>query len=91
MSVTYYAMASTITKRILRLARFMRTLNNDNLRQHIIKHDKLDEKDEIGFLKRESVDDPLAEAMTTAAGIISDRDYVVEAPSGELATNPSVS
>ncbi|RCW40893.1 sensor histidine kinase [Paenibacillus prosopidis] len=50
LSVAYYAMASTITKRILRLARFMRTLNNDNLRQHIIKPDKLDEKDEIGFL-----------------------------------------
>ncbi|GAA0134996.1 sensor histidine kinase [Paenibacillus sp. YSY-4.3] len=50
LSIAYYVMASTITKRILRLARHMRTLNDDNLRQHIIKHDRLNEKDEIGFL-----------------------------------------
>lgn len=50
LSVVYYVLASTITKRILRLARHMRTLNDDNLRQHIIKNDRLNEKDEIGFL-----------------------------------------
>ncbi|MGG6310657.1 sensor histidine kinase [Paenibacillus macerans] len=50
LSIAYYALASTITKRILRLARHMRTLNDDNLKQHMIKHDKLNPKDEIGFL-----------------------------------------
>ncbi|QJD84045.1 sensor histidine kinase [Cohnella herbarum] len=49
LSVAYYVLASTITKRILRLARHMRTLNDDNLRQHSIKHGRF-EKDEIGFL-----------------------------------------
>jgi two-component system sensor histidine kinase YesM len=50
LSAAYYAMASTVTKRILRLARHMRTLDNDNLRQHIIKPDRMEEKDEIGYL-----------------------------------------
>jgi len=50
LSFVYYMFASTITKRILRLARHMRTLDNDNLRQNIIKQDKLKENDEIGFL-----------------------------------------
>ncbi|GIP49659.1 hypothetical protein J53TS2_32500 [Paenibacillus sp. J53TS2] len=50
LSLAYYVMASTITKRILRLARHMRTLNDDNLKQRMIKHDKLNPKDEIGFL-----------------------------------------
>lgn len=50
LSIAYFAMASTITKRILRLARFMRTLNNDNLKQHMIKPDRKDGKDEIGYL-----------------------------------------
>ncbi|WP_240702949.1 sensor histidine kinase [Cohnella luojiensis] len=49
LSIAYYVLASTITKRILRLARHMRTLNDDNLRQHSIKQGRF-EKDEIGFL-----------------------------------------
>lgn len=50
LSIVYYVLASTITKRILRLARHMRTLNDDNLKQRMIKSDKLNPKDEIGFL-----------------------------------------
>lgn len=50
LSIAYYALASTITKRILRLARHMRTLNDDNLKQRMIKPGKLNPKDEIGFL-----------------------------------------
>lgn len=50
LSLVYYMFASTITKRILRLARHMRTLDDDNLRQNIIKQDRLKENDEIGFL-----------------------------------------
>lgn len=49
LSIAYYLLASTITKRILRLARHMRTLNDNNLRQLTIKSGKFD-KDEIGFL-----------------------------------------
>ena len=49
LSIAYYLLASTITKRILRLARHMRTLNDNNLRQLTIKSGKF-EKDEIGFL-----------------------------------------
>lgn len=49
LSIAYYVLASTITKRILRLARHMRTLNDDNLRQHSMKSGRF-EKDEIGFL-----------------------------------------
>lgn len=49
LSIAYYVLASTITKRILRLARHMRTLNDDNLRQHSLKSGRF-EKDEIGFL-----------------------------------------
>jgi len=49
LSIAYYLLASTITKRILRLARHMRTLNDNNLRQLTIKSGK-SEKDEIGFL-----------------------------------------
>ncbi|WP_245773141.1 cache domain-containing sensor histidine kinase [Paenibacillus catalpae] len=49
LSIAYYMLASTITKRILRLARHMRTLNDDNLRQLTIQSGKF-EKDEIGFL-----------------------------------------
>lgn len=49
LSVAYYLLASTITKRILRLARHMRTLNDNNLRQLTLKSGKF-EKDEIGFL-----------------------------------------
>ncbi|WP_253944948.1 sensor histidine kinase [Paenibacillus sp. NEAU-GSW1] len=49
LSIAYYLLASTITKRILRLARHMRTLNDNNLRQLTIKSSKF-EKDEIGFL-----------------------------------------
>ncbi|WP_027086537.1 cache domain-containing sensor histidine kinase [Cohnella panacarvi] len=50
LSIAYYVLAATITKRILRLARHMRTLNDDNLRQHSIKSGGRFEKDEIGFL-----------------------------------------
>lgn len=50
LSFAYYTLASTITKRILRLARHMRNLNDDNLKQFISKHDKPNRKDEIGFL-----------------------------------------
>lgn len=49
LSVAYYLLASTITKRILRLARHMRTLDEANLKQHSIKNSRF-EKDEIGFL-----------------------------------------
>ncbi len=49
LSIAYYVLASTITKRILRLARHMRTLNDNNLRQLTLKSGKF-EKDEIGFL-----------------------------------------
>ncbi|RED56321.1 sensor histidine kinase [Cohnella lupini] len=49
LSIAYYVLASTVTKRILRLARHMRILNDDNLRQLTIKSGKF-EKDEIGFL-----------------------------------------
>ncbi len=49
LSIAYYLLASTITKRILRLARHMRTLNDDNLRVLTIQSGKF-EKDEIGFL-----------------------------------------
>jgi len=49
LSIAYYALASTITKRILRLARYMRTLNEENLKRHSIKTSRF-EKDEIGFL-----------------------------------------
>ncbi|WP_276358123.1 sensor histidine kinase [Cohnella caldifontis] len=50
LSIAYYALASTITKRIFRLARHMRTLREDNFKPLVIKYDKMDEKDEIGFL-----------------------------------------
>jgi len=50
LSVAYYMLASTITKRILRLARHMRTLNDNNLSQRLMNSDRSDEKDEIGFL-----------------------------------------
>jgi len=50
LSFVYYMFASTITKRILRLARHMRTLDDDNLRQNIIKQNRLKENDEISFL-----------------------------------------
>ena len=49
LSIAYYLLASTITKRILRLARHMRTLNDNNLRQLTLQSGK-SEKDEIGFL-----------------------------------------
>jgi len=50
MSFAYYALASTLAKRILRLARHMRNLNDNNMKQYISKHDKLGRQDEIGFL-----------------------------------------
>lgn len=50
LSLAYYALASTITKRILRLARHMRNLSDDNMKQYISKHDKPNRQDEIGFL-----------------------------------------
>ncbi|MBW5445264.1 HAMP domain-containing protein [Cohnella sp. CFH 77786] len=50
LSFAYYALVSTISKRILRLARHMRTLRDDNLKPLVIKQDKLDGRDEIGFL-----------------------------------------
>lgn len=50
LSLAYYALASTLAKRILRLARHMRNLSDDNMRQYITKHDKLNRQDEIGFL-----------------------------------------
>ncbi len=49
LSIAYYLLASTITKRILRLARHMRTLSDNNLRQLTIPSGRY-EKDEIGFL-----------------------------------------
>lgn len=50
LSFVYYALASTITKRILLLARHMRNLDDDNMKQFISKHDKPNHQDEIGFL-----------------------------------------
>ncbi|MEC2344955.1 histidine kinase [Paenibacillus barengoltzii] len=50
LSVTYYMLATNITKRILRLARHMRNLDDENLKQRMIKHDRLNSNDEIGFL-----------------------------------------
>ncbi|KWX74415.1 histidine kinase [Paenibacillus riograndensis] len=50
LSFVYYALASTITKRILLLARHMRNLDDDNMKQFISKHDKPNRLDEIGFL-----------------------------------------
>ncbi|MBB3113696.1 two-component system sensor histidine kinase YesM [Paenibacillus phyllosphaerae] len=47
LSVIYYYLASSIVKRILRLARHMRKINDDNLR--LILH-KQNDQDEIGFL-----------------------------------------
>jgi len=47
LSVAYYVLASTITKRILRLARHMRNLGDDNMK---IMVDRQDSQDEIGFL-----------------------------------------
>ncbi|WP_221223983.1 sensor histidine kinase [Paenibacillus rhizosphaerae] len=50
LSLAYYVLASTITKRILRLARHMRNLDDNNLRPYISKHDSPNRQDEIGFL-----------------------------------------
>lgn len=50
MSFAYYALASTLAKRILRLARHMRNLNDHNMKQYISKHDRPNRQDEIGFL-----------------------------------------
>ncbi|MFD2503023.1 sensor histidine kinase [Paenibacillus septentrionalis] len=50
LSLVYYWLATSITKRILKLARHMRTLNEDNLRQSIFKQKSSKKKDEIGFL-----------------------------------------
>ncbi|MEK5466268.1 sensor histidine kinase [Paenibacillus sp. FSL P2-0089] len=50
LSFAYYTLASTITKRVLRLARHMRNLNDDNLKQSISKEDKPGRRDEISFL-----------------------------------------
>ncbi|CAM4178593.1 histidine kinase [Paenibacillus alkaliterrae] len=47
LSFAYYMLASTITKRILRLARHMRNLDEDNLKVMV---NGPDNKDEIGFL-----------------------------------------
>ncbi|MEX1029793.1 MAG: histidine kinase [Paenibacillaceae bacterium] len=47
LSFAYYVLASTITKRILRLARHMRNLRDDNMRMMDNRHDT---QDEIGFL-----------------------------------------
>lgn len=50
LSFAYYTLASTITKRVLRLARHMRNLNDDNLKQSVSKEDKPGRRDEISFL-----------------------------------------
>lgn len=50
MSLAYYALASTITKRILRLARHMRNVNDDNMKQFVSREDKPHRQDEISFL-----------------------------------------
>ncbi|GGA28679.1 sensor histidine kinase [Paenibacillus physcomitrellae] len=50
MSYAYYAFASTLAKRLLRLARHMRNLNDNNMKQYISKHDKVGRQDEISFL-----------------------------------------
>lgn len=50
MSLAYYGLASTITKRILRLARHMRNLNDNNMKQYTSRHDNPKRQDEISFL-----------------------------------------
>lgn len=50
LSMAYFMLASTIAKRILRLARHMRNLGDDNMRSFASKHDKPGRQDEIGFL-----------------------------------------
>ncbi|MFN0221001.1 sensor histidine kinase [Paenibacillus sp. KR2-11] len=50
MSLAYYALASTITKRILRLARHMRNVNDSNMKQFVSREDKSSRQDEISFL-----------------------------------------
>lgn len=50
LSIAYYALASTIAKRILLLARHMRNLSDGNMRQYSNKHDNPKRQDEIGFL-----------------------------------------
>ena len=50
LSLFYYALASIIAKRILRLARHMRSVNDDNMKQMVVKMEKPGKQDEIGFL-----------------------------------------
>lgn len=50
LSFVYYALASTITKRILLLARHMRNLDDDNMKPLLHKREQTRRQDEIGFL-----------------------------------------
>lgn len=50
MSYVYYILASTITKRILRLARHMRNVNDNNMKQFVSREDKSNRQDEVSFL-----------------------------------------
>ncbi|OWA37625.1 two-component sensor histidine kinase [Saccharibacillus sp. O16] len=50
LSILYYVLASTITKRILALAGHMRALNDDNLKQYALDSGTPQARDEIGFL-----------------------------------------
>ncbi|WP_028608941.1 sensor histidine kinase [Paenibacillus harenae] len=50
LSLFYYALSSIIAKRILRLARHMRSIDDDNMKQMIVEMEKPGKQDEIGFL-----------------------------------------
>ncbi|MBD2868816.1 sensor histidine kinase [Paenibacillus arenilitoris] len=49
-SVSYYFLASFIAKRILQMARHMRSVNDGNLKPMIVKLERPGKQDEIGFL-----------------------------------------
>ncbi|MEX1029796.1 MAG: sensor histidine kinase [Paenibacillaceae bacterium] len=50
LSVAYFLLASTIVKRILKLTRHMRTFTDNNFSPHMLIPERLQGKDEIGFL-----------------------------------------
>ena len=49
-SLSYYALASIIAKRILQMARHMRSVNDDNLKPMLVNLEASGKQDEIGFL-----------------------------------------
>lgn len=50
LSIAYFMLASTIAKRILRLARHMRKLGDDNMKPFVSNRDRPSAQDEIEFL-----------------------------------------